>query len=111
MIWTHITTLDEEVKSIWKNAAGVTLNKVLFAIVRYFLIVSFGFVLDSGLPRCFAHIDVGSTASVRREAILIGTAQLDRGLGLFLARPSSEVSSEITIYLIDNTHTVAGVSQ
>ena len=44
MIWTHLTTLDEEIECIWNNDAGLTLNKALFVAVRYFTTVAFGFV-------------------------------------------------------------------
>lgn len=46
MIWSHLTTFDTEIKYIWKNGAGVTLNKTLFCVVRYFATVIFGFVLE-----------------------------------------------------------------
>jgi len=45
MIWTQLTTLDEETKYIWNNGAGVTLNKALFFYVRYFATATNGFVL------------------------------------------------------------------
>ena len=44
MIWTHLTTLDEETMYIWSKDVGVTLNKVLFTAVRYISTVTFGFV-------------------------------------------------------------------
>lgn len=45
LVWTHLTTLDEEMKHIWNNDAGVTFNKALFVVVRYSTTVAFGFVL------------------------------------------------------------------
>ena len=44
MIWTHLTTLDEEIRYIWSKDVGLTWNKALFAAVRYISTVTFGFV-------------------------------------------------------------------
>jgi len=44
LIWTHLTTLDEEIRYIWNIGAGLTLNKALFGAIRYFTTVVFGFV-------------------------------------------------------------------
>jgi len=65
VIWSHLTTLDEEKKYIWNNGAGVTLNKALFFTVRYFATVTIGFVLfESGFAQFLADIIVGFIASV-----------------------------------------------
>lgn len=77
MIWSHITTLDEEIRSIWDNDAGVTLNKVLFVGVRYFTTIALGFVLhQSEFPRFLTHTTVGFTVSVSYKYILISTPRL-----------------------------------
>jgi hypothetical protein len=49
MIWSNLTSVDAEIKYIWKNGAGVTLNKTLFSVVRYFATVSFVFVFEFDL--------------------------------------------------------------
>ena len=65
MIWTHLTTLDEEKKYIWNYGVGLTLNKALFCVVRYFATVTILFVLfESEFVQFLAHIIVGFTASV-----------------------------------------------
>jgi len=78
MIWTHLTTLDEEIRCIWHNNAGVTLNKVLFVGVRYFTTIAFGFVLDqSEFPRFLTHTTLGFTASVSyNKFVPISSARL-----------------------------------
>jgi len=56
MIWTHLTTLDEEKKYIWGRDVGVTLNKALFVAVRYISLVTFGLVrFDVKFPRLITH--------------------------------------------------------
>lgn len=62
MIWTHLTTLDKEAAYIWSNDERVTLNKVLFAIVRYFTTVAFGFVLKFEFLWSLTNTTVGFTA-------------------------------------------------
>jgi len=44
LIWTHLTTLDDEIRYIWNIGAGLTVNKALFGAIRYFTTVEFGFV-------------------------------------------------------------------
>ena len=51
MIWTHLTTLDEETTYIWRTDVGFTWNKALFVAVRYISTVTYGFVrLDFKFP-------------------------------------------------------------
>ena len=65
MIWTHLTTLEDERKYIWNYGTGVTLNKTLFCVVRYFTTLTILLVLfESRFVQFLAHIIVGFTASV-----------------------------------------------
>lgn len=72
MIWTHLTTLDEEKTYIWSKDVGLTWNKALFAAVRYISTVTFGFVrLEFKFPRFFTNITGGCTVSVSYKYVPI----------------------------------------
>jgi len=111
MIWTHLTTLDEEIRYIWNKETRVTLNKILFGIVRYFATIMFGCVFESAFDGFLAHTTVAFTALVSGKPMPVSSTQSDCGLALFLARPSFEVSPTSSRNVDDNPHTIAGVSQ
>jgi hypothetical protein len=111
MIWTHLTTLDEEIECIWNNNAGLTLNKALFVAVRYFTTVAFGFVpssLSFHDPHSY-HCRFHCLSKLQVYAHLKYSSYCS--LALFLPRPSFEVSSRDASNVDANTHTMAGVSQ